>query len=164
MALKDTLIVALNSWPIFCVMLITYFLCNKIWVSFLMTSTLVFIIAEVNRFKVIFRDDPFVFQDILLVNEAKDMLGRYSLYLDKVSFCAILFIILATVGCFFLNKIKLKNKCSRIAGVLVTGVLLVMSCNTLYFNNQEIYDYTWHYQFGNVWKYGNQYMARGVIY
>lgn len=66
--LKDGLIVFLNVLPIFFIMLFFFFLCNKVWVSFLVTSILTFVIAEINRFKVMFRDDPFYFEDVFLVD------------------------------------------------------------------------------------------------
>ena len=93
----DIRILLMNVWPIFCVMYIVYALLNNAWISFLCTGILVFVIEEVNRFKMAFRDDPFVFSDVLLIGEAKDMVRKYKLFLDKVSLCAIIFIVLTTV-------------------------------------------------------------------
>lgn len=162
--LCDEIILLLNIWPILCVMVIVYFLTNTIWVSFLSTGVLVFLIAEVNRFKMTFRDEPFVFGDILLISEAKNMAGKYSLYLDKVSVCALVFIVLATVLCFFAFKVKLGNKCVRISGTILFCLLIVFSSHIFYFKDSDIYNNTWHWEFGTQWKDMNQYMSRGVIY
>ena len=162
--LEDHLIFFLNALPIFFTLLIFYFLCNAVWVSFLITGIFVFVIAEVNRFKMIFRDDPFVFEDILLISEAKDMMGKYPLYLDKPSICAILVIFVLTSMCMLFRKIKLRARFVRVLGVVFVGLLALISYNKLYVNNQEIHNQIWHYQFGNQWKGGNQYMARGVVY
>lgn len=162
--LDDNLIFFLNILPIFLVLLFFYFLCNTVWVSFLITGIFVFVIAEVNRFKMMFRDDPFVFEDILLIGEAKDMMGKYPLYLDKPSICAILVIIALTSVCVLFKKIKLRARFVRVLGVVFVGLLALISYNKLYVNNQAIHNQMWHYQFGNQWKGGNQYMARGVVY
>lgn len=161
--LEDKYVLFMNIWPIFLIMLLLYFATARIWVSFLATSLLTFIVAEVYRFKMFFRDDPFVFEDLLLINEAKDMIGKYELFLDKVSFLAIVFIVVTTIGCVFLKKSSM-NKWIRCVGVLLTILLLVGSVDKLYFKDSEIYNETWHYQFGNQWKEGNQYMSRGVVY
>lgn len=162
--LKDGLIVFLNVLPIFFVMLFFFFLCNKVWVSFLVTSILTFVIAEINRFKVMFRDDPFYFEDVFLVNEAKDMMSKYPLRLDKPSIVFLFVIIGVTVACIWFKKLNMRTKVIRLSGLLVVGLVAVLSYSQLYINNEEMHNNMWHYQFGNQWKAGNQYMARGVIY
>ena len=160
----DIRILLMNVWPIFCVMYIVYALLNNAWISFLCTGILVFVIAEVNRFKMAFRDDPFVFSDVLLIGEAKDMVRKYKLFLDKVSLCAIIFIVLTTVLCALILKNKLKSKAFRISSALLVCVLFCVSSQFLYFKDQKIYNATWHSEFGNQWKTGNQYTSRGVVY
>lgn len=162
--LEDNLIFFLNVLPIFFMIIFLYFLCNTMWVTFLITGILVFAIAEINRFKMMFRDDPFVFEDILLISEAKDMMKKYPLRLDKPSICAIFVIVAVTVMCAVFIRSKIKMKAIRVVGVLFVGIMATISFNNFYINNQEIHSQMWHYQFGNQWKGGNQYMARGVIY
>ncbi len=67
-----------------------------------------------NRFKIVFRDDPFVFSDILLVNEAKDMMEKYELYIDKVTVLADALIILGTMFAGRMMKVKLEYKRARL--------------------------------------------------
>lgn len=67
-----------------------------------------------NRFKIVFRDDPFVFSDILLVNEAKDMMEKYELYIDKVTVLAAALIILGTMFAGRMMKVKLEYKRARL--------------------------------------------------
>lgn len=162
--LCDGKILLLNIWPIFCVMVIIYFLVDRIWISFGCTGLIVFIVAEVNRFKMTFRDDTFVFSDILLISEAKEMTAQYTLFLDKVSLCVLIVILVLTLLSFFFAKIKLKNKVVRTVGIFVLGIVLVISYNMFYVNEYAIYNSTWHGEFGNQWKSSNQYMSRGVIY
>lgn len=160
---SDGRILILNTWPIFCVLLFVYLLTNRMWVSFLSTGILMFVIAEVNRFKMTFRDDPFVFSDVMLIGEARNMAGKYQLFLDKVSLCALVVIAIVTVLCFFFFRVSLKRKLFRFVGSIAIIVALVTSVFTFYFND-ELYNSMWHWQFGNQWKDMNQYMSRGVIY
>lgn len=162
--LTSPLVVALNIWPLFCVMALLFFLSARPWVSFSITALLAFIIAEVNRFKMIFRDTPFVFEDVLLVSEATKMTEHYALYLDEVSLCTLLFIVLGAVFCFFFFKVKQMKPWVRVAGVTGAVLSLVLSCNFLYFGNVYIHDITWNDAFKPAWKAGNQAMCRGVIY
>lgn len=162
--MTDVRIVVMNTVPILGIMLLVYCISNHIWVSFLITGLIVFAIAEVNRFKTVFRDDPFVFSDLFLVKEAGNMMGKYELYIDKVSICAIAFLVIGTVFCFFVLKVKLNKKRTRLVYAMITLVFVVVFGKHFYFEDTDIYNNTWHYEFGNMWKTGNQYMSRGVFY
>ena len=162
--LQDTKILVMNILPVFISMLLLYFATSRVWVSFLVIGVLTFVIAEVNRFKIVFRDDPFVFSDLVLINEAKNMMGKYELFLDGVSLLAIIFIIGTTVACFFLVKRRVLNKWIRMAGVVISVIVMITTINHFYFKDTSIYKKTWHAEFGNEWKDGNQYMSRGVVY
>lgn len=161
---QDKLIVFLNLLPILFLLLFFFFLYNRVWASFLTTGVLVFLIAEINRFKIMFRDDPFYCEDIFLINEAKDMMGKYPLHLDKPSILCIVVIIVIMSLCFLLEKMRVKSRVVRLGGILIVGLLAMLSYSKLYVNNSDLHGKMWHYQFGNQWKAGNQYMSRGVIY
>lgn len=160
---SDRLLLAVNIWPIFCVMFLLYFLCNSIGGSFVGTGLLFMVVAEVNRFKITFRDDPFVFADVLLAAEAKEMTKKYQLFLDKATFCAIIILVLVAVGSFWLLKIKIKHISSRVIGIVSVVAIFGMLYSPIYFNS-AIYDGMWHAEFGNIWKESNQYMSRGLVY
>ncbi len=160
----DIRIFVLNVLPIFCVMAMLYFLTNTLWLSFFVTGVLSFIIAEVNRFKMVFRDDPLIFEDILLMSEAKEMAENYMLYLDAVSFCALICIIFITVYCFFKVKPKISKGYVRIGGAICAAVIMATSCEAFYFKNEKLHENLWHPVFGDEYKAGNQAMSRGVIY
>lgn len=162
--LQDTNILVMNILPVFISMLLLYFATSRVWVSFLIIGVVTFVIAEVNRFKIVFRDDPFVFSDLVLINEAKNMMGKYELFLDGVSLLAIIFIIGTTVACFFLVKRRMLNKWIRMTGVVISVIVMITTINHFYFKDTSIYKKTWHAEFGNEWKDGNQYMSRGVVY
>ena len=162
--LKDKYVMALNILPIVLTLLLLYFVTNSLWISFLFTGIVVFIIAEINRFMMTFRDDIFKFENLLLINEAKFMTNQYELFLDGPSICAIIVIIFTAFICFLFKDKKIQKIYVRIIGCVAVLLLIFGSYSNLYVNNQQIYDNMWHYEFGNQWKLNNQYMSRGVIY
>ena len=162
--LSDSKVILLNSWPLLCVMAILYFATGRTWISFAVTGVLSLIITEINRLKITYRDEPFVFSDILLVGEAGEMSKQYKIFFDKGTFAALAVIVLFSLLAFFFIRFKPTKRLVRIFGAVLCVVILVLSCNTYYFNNSEIYNSTWHKEMGNKWKTANQYMSRGAIY
>lgn len=161
---SDVRILFLNALPVFLVMSMLYFIINRIWISFSVTGVLAFVMAMINRFKMMYRDDPLVFEDLLLINEAKEMAGSYSIVPDGISFVVLIFIILIAVMSFLYLKRQGSNIYTRIAGALCSLIVLVLSCDVFYFNNTSLYNSLWHPEFGNEYKAANQSMSRGVVY
>lgn len=161
--LTDIGVILLNCLPLLCIMTFFYCIINRVWISFLITAVLAFVIAEINRFKITFRGDPFIFEDILLISEAEDMLGKYKLFLDGATAAAVLFIAALTVGAFFLFKQRIKNKPVRAAGSVISAAVLVLFCNLFCFS-EKIYKPEFHGEFGSRWKDSAVYSSGGVIY
>ncbi len=63
-------IILLNILPILIGTLIIYNLCRKLLFSFLSGGIVCYIFSFINYFKLIFRDDPFIFEDMILWREA----------------------------------------------------------------------------------------------
>ncbi len=162
--ISDTTVVMLNALPIALIMTILYFATGRAWIAFLTTSLLAFIVAEVNFYKISFRDDPFIFSDIFLIGEAKEMTSEYKLFFDMPSLVVVGIIAVITVLLFFFAKPKVKGVILRVSGVVVTIIVLLIVCNNLYIKDKKIYNSMWHEEFGNQWKDANQYMSHGVVY
>lgn len=160
----DLRVFLLNIIPIFLAMMIIYCIVNRVWLSFALVSVVGFVIAEVNRFKMSFRDDPFVFEDILLFSEAKKMTESYSLYIDIVSFVSLAFLIYTAFVCRKNLQIKIKNLWVRLCSGVLAVMLLIFSCQTLYFDNNKLYKALWNPLFGSEYKAGDQSTSHGVIY
>ncbi len=162
--ITDIKIVLLNSLPLFLLMLSLYFATGRVWISFLSTSVVSFVIAQINLYKISFRDDPFVFSDIFLVGEAGKMTSEYKLFIDIPSAVILGVIALLTVVFALFVKARTKGVILRIAGAIISIIVLVIVCNSFYLSDNSIYNSTWHKEFGNKWKDANQYMSRGVVY
>jgi len=157
-------VLALNTLPLFCIMTVIYFITNRIWVGFSITAVISFLIAEVNRFKLYFRDDGFVFKDVLLIGEAGEMLKSYKLFLDKISIVAIIFIVATIAISIIFMKTEKLHKYVRIAGALIVSLVFLVTYNLFYYDNNKVYQAMWHDAFGTKYKASNNSMARGVIY
>lgn len=161
---SDVRVVLLNVLPVFFIMLILYFAFNRVWISYLFTGLIFYLIAVVNKFKVMFRGDPLVFEDIILVNEARTMTGTYKIIPDIVIVVILVaIIVLAVIGFKFFNR-KLEGKCSKIIGAVLSLVLLVSSCNVFYFDNPSLHNSMWHPEFGNKYNPATQTMSHGIVY
>ena len=130
----------------------------------LLTRILFIFIAEVNCFKIIFRDDPFVFKDIFLFKEAQEMTGRYKLFIDKASLRVGFVFLCITVISIFLFREKIRSGLFLCIGCGIVFWGLCALCGNIYFGNSDLYESLWNNLFGNQWKTTNQYISIGVEY
>lgn len=158
---KSPIIFLLNTLPVIGLISCIYFLTNSIGISYALSSIIVLLGSYVNYYKIQFRNDPFMFEDLLLIKEASKMLGNYkpepNLWLIVIVVVTLAFIIL-------LNKfITLKvRKITRKIGILVTLVVFFIIIKV--YPSQTLYQYT---QSKNLKDSGNQleqYSTRGFIY
>ncbi len=163
--LSDAYVFFLNLIPIATLIGFLYFVTSSFGAAFLTSSVIAFAIAQINRFKLFFRDEPFVFSDVFLVGEAGKMLETYKLSLETVSVVVLGVILFVTVLCFvFLSRLKAGKAQTRTAFGMIFLVLLVVLCRNFVCYEYSAYYKMWHEEFGNVYKDANQSMSRGVIY
>lgn len=158
-------ILLLNLLPPVVMVLLFYALTGRPGASFGFTSGVSLGLSAVNYYKLMFRDDPLMFGDLLLAKEARNMAGKYHLFLDwKLTF------VLASAAAgwlliFFLVRGRPEwGRRGRAAGLLlaVTGAsLTLMACL-----DDEIYEvHTAYYErLDNRWSSTQQYLARGFLY
>lgn len=167
---SDIRVFFMNFTPVFLTALFVRFLTQSYGVSFLIPSVLSFLICYANRMKVLYRDDPLVFSDLLLANEAGEMLKNYPLLFEAVSVISAFMICAVTVALFIFFKKTKKKKSERItlverfSGTALMLVLFLLFSNTLIIKNTKIYNSTWHEEFGNPLKPANHCMSRGTVY
>lgn len=157
------LILLLNLLPVMVLMSIFYSIFGRLHRAFLATSVLVLSLAFISYYKLMFRDDPLIFADILYVKEAQNMVNNYHLFVDAKILAVLLLIVLG----FFLLKffVKLKpTKGCRISSaalgiVLAVSITPVMLNNTIYDVTAANYDYV-----ESRWSATQQYISHGFIY
>lgn len=76
-------IVFLNTLPVFFSIMFVFLICNQLWIGISITSILVIVLSLINYFKLLFRDDPLLVEDLNLFSEMKNMTGRYKIHINR---------------------------------------------------------------------------------
>lgn len=160
---RDFHLIIYNFFPIFLIMLLISIASKKVWVGFGITAYLFYILSLVNKFKLRFRDDPFVFSDFKLINEARDMSGKYDL---SLSMNQILILCLIFIGILLCRKFIKDIELSRRSRGIVSLELIVSFALFLNFCifNPIPYDTLGDTSLINVWSKSQQYQIKGFTY
>ena len=161
--LADPVLVFMNWLPVFLLMILCYGISGGCASSFFITAFVVWILSLINYFKLLFRDEPFRFSDILLIQEAQDMAGKYSIRLNYKHWTTLLLMIWGTLVLYSHSaKIKIDHylRCCCIVGA---ALLALISWNTFYLKS-AIYDTHVNREVMNRWSGTQMYQARGFVY
>ena len=79
---QHPLIAFLNLAPVLLLGLMLYFLLGRAGLSYGITAVIVLGLTIASWFKLQFRNDPLMFEDLLLLKEAGNMAGKYRLFLS----------------------------------------------------------------------------------
>lgn len=86
---QNPLIAFLNLAPVALLYFLLYFLLGRAWLSYALTAALTLGLTMGSWFKLQFRNDPLMFEDLLLLKEAGNMAGKYQLFLTKTMVLAL---------------------------------------------------------------------------
>ena len=75
--------IILNTAPILFVILILLIIVNRLWISVGIASILVIVLSLINYFKLSFRDDPLLVEDLSLFFEMRNMTERYKIHISS---------------------------------------------------------------------------------
>lgn len=158
-------ILLLNLLPPVVMILLLYALTGRPGASFGFTAGVLLGLSAGNYYKLMFRDDPLMFGDLLLLKEVRDMAGKYRLFLDWKLGLVIFTVAGGWLLIHFLVRGRLDwGRRGRAAGVLLaaTGAALT----TAVCLDDVIYDvHTAYYErLVNRWSSTQQYLARGFLY
>lgn len=156
------LIFVLNLLPVLAVLLLLYGLTGRAQLSFLVTAAAVLGLSVGNYYKLMFRNDPVMFADLLLLKEAGDMAGKYHLFLNW-KLLLVLFCVAA--GFLFLHFLVRGRPFGR--GRAICAMVGVTACTLLYpaVLDDALYQRTAYYdRLNNIWSATQQYIARGFLY
>lgn len=160
--LANSWIVFLNIAPIVLLALLLWAVTRRSYLAFLITAVPTMVLAIANYLKLRYRNDPLMFEDILVIREAVKMSGQYSSGLDKRIVIAIVLIIVASVALFFIARGKPKSW-SR-AGIAAAVVLAVVFIRPLYVSNEVYNEKTANTELINIWSATDNYVSRGNVY
>lgn len=160
---KVSYLAVLNIFPvIFCIFLL-YFITNRIWASFLLTSIMTMVFTWINYFKLLLRNDPLLAVDLSLFSESMDMAGKYNIQLNWKINCVIISCIVGTIAAAFLAKGKIRSTKYRFIGIVVLMFLGVYSFNNIYMKD-KFYTATENNSLINKWSSTGVYISKGFIY
>ena len=155
-------IIVLNILPVVWLTLFLWFATRRAALSYGITAILVMIFTFINWYKLQFRNDPLLFEDIFLVREAGNMTSNYKLFFPKRMIIAIILILLGIVVLFFMARAKLKRN-TRLIGSTI--LLLFLFPMFLFYTSSNIYsNKTANYKLINRWGSTQNYVCRGFVY
>lgn len=157
--------IILNTAPILFVILILLVIVNRLWISVGIASILVIVLSLINYFKLSFRDDPLLVEDLSLFFEMRNMTERYKIHISSSMLMWIAGMVVIT---FILWKIRKNIKINtKIKTRIILGIILMLSAvgGVKYFIlNDAYYQKTENIALINRWGSTQQFISRGFIY
>jgi phosphoglycerol transferase MdoB-like AlkP superfamily enzyme len=156
-------LILMNFIPIFLFMAFMYLIFNRVWVSFSLTSLIFVAMSIINKFKLMYRDDPFSFIDIKLINESLMMAKRYDLPLSPGIILVIIALVAITIVLKIFFKYKIVSAKVRVSFLLILAVASILIFKGFYFNPQ-IYQKVGDKTIINIWVKSQQFQSKGFVY
>jgi len=157
-------ILVLNTLPVVLLTALFYGLTGNAWSAFLAGGGVTLGFSLGNFFKLIFRDDPLYFEDMLILQEAKAMAtgGHYQLFLNSTIVKALLCLLLGTVLLRVLAPGK--NRDWRYRAGTAAAALAVSAALTPVYLDGARYASIENYEYLNRWSPTQDYISRGFMY
>lgn len=160
--LEDPRLLVLNTVPVVLLLFLLYFAIGRGWIAFLATAVVVLGFSIGNYFKITFRDDPLLFEDLLYLKEAGNMAGNYAVGLDLELLICLVAVLAGTVFLSMFVRWKPRKEL-RIACPLAAVLVAALLANT--YLDESIYNATFRYdRLENRWSSTQQYLAHGFVY
>ena len=160
--LSSPSVLLLNAAPVVWLMFLLYYLFSSAGAAALGTSALTLIMTWVNYFKLFFRGDPFLFEELQLVREAGAMTGSYAITLTPDMWLIAGAAAAVSVLLFF-RKSRFRPQ-TRAVTVLALLVFAAVGYRMVYLSD-SVYDGTYRpLTFQSYWSTSDQFQNRGFIY
>ena len=161
----DTLFLgAINVLPAVLLLFVFYGLTGRAWLAFLLDGALVLGLSIGSYFKLIFRDDPVHFEDMLILREAGAMAGseHYALFIDK----RIAVALVCWIGGTLLLALLVRGAARgwrRRAGTALVALAVGAALSPVYLD-EDIYNGVENYEYLNQWSATQNYISHGFLY
>ncbi len=161
--LERPLLMTLNLLPPVLLCLLLWLLTNRAIVAYGLSAAVTFGLTLANWYKLQFRNDPLMFEDLLLAKEAGNMLGRYSLFITPFLVIAIACVLAGGVVIFFCARGRFRPGWPRfaLAGALLGAMIPLAS---LYASNDIYNNKTQNFDHANRWSATEVYTSKGFLY
>lgn len=162
--LKRPLLLALNVVPVVLLVLLLYGLIGRPWAAFLLSAVVVWGLSLGNYYKLRFRDDPLMFEDLKYLREAGSITktANYDLTPDKRVWFGLACIVLGTLILFFLVRGVPRWKVRL--PLFLAGAALCVPLSRVYADKQIYNAKTINYDYINRWSSTQVYLSKGFVY
>ena len=133
----DFTLFLLNTLPIMLALLLIWLMTGWAWLSCLLTGAAAFLLAGGNYFKLLFRDDPLVWNDLFHLREGFRMSGEYEVVFTPFMWTWLGVIVGATVILILLGRGRPKATL-RLLSLTAVG-MIALSCFTYLYPDEERY-------------------------
>ncbi|MDY3118059.1 MAG: LTA synthase family protein [Peptoniphilus sp.] len=166
--LKSPLLLLMNFLPVFFLFLFFYALSGRLWLGFSATSVLFFLLSVVQKFKLLYRDEPFVLPEITLFRESLLMKGNYHLSVftsDPLTLAGLAAMILTSILLFRRRRRPWVGKGRRqlLLGSLAAILILFQGFSGPYFST-KVYALVGKKAPINPYNATETYMSKGLVY
>lgn len=159
---RHPLIALLNILPVVLLILLLYCLVGRAWIAFLVGSVPVMLASVGNYFKIVCRDDPFMFADIPDITTALGISERYDLSMNwRLGFC-LFCMVFGTLFLFFFVRGQVRPRWR-----LALGAVILLSIIPLVgvYTSDDVYDNkTQNYEYADQWAAPQVFLTRGFVY
>lgn len=161
---QHPLIAFLNLAPVTVLALLLYFLIGRTWIAYLITAAVTLGPTLGSWFKLQFRNDPLMFEDLLLIKEAGNMAGKYQLFVTKTILAALALLVLGLLVLLLCARGRFSSRSRyRFLGLSLSVFFLLplskwISSDDVY-NNQ-----TANNDLINRWSATQVYTSKGFVY
>ena len=141
-----------------------YFLFGRCWLAYLFTAVPLLGLTLANYYKMQLRGDPLLASDLLLVSEAGDMVGHYTLEISPLVQTCLLWAAAGLALALVLLPRGLRQRGLRLFGLFSAAAIAGTAFLSLYCND-ELYSRTQAPEnLINPWSDGETYVSRGTLY
>ena len=155
-------IVFLNVLPCVWLCLLLWFACRWTSLAFGLSAAVVMGLTLASWFKIQFRNDPLMFEDLLLIKEAGNMSERYQLFCTRNMLIVAASLVLIIVVLAVVARGRFSGKV-RLGGVAVLLALLFPM--TWLYTDSDIYNNkTENFDLINRWATTQLYISKGFVY
>ena len=159
--LRHPALMALNLLPPLVLMALLYAATGRVWLAYLITALPVLGLSLGNYYKLMFRDDPVLASDLLILGEAGKMAGQYHLFLNRKLVMALLPSIVAGVALFLLARGRPRGRARALTGGIALACALAL---IPVYGSDKLYNKNTNLDHINQWSATQQYISRGLMY
>lgn len=161
---ENPLILKLNFFPILALLLVVWGLSGRVTLSYGVTAAVILAGGIANCFKLKFRDDPVVFNDLTILSTGYDAAKSYEMALTLNMQLVIVLAVLGGVLLFLFLR-KMRGIWPVRAAVIALAVLCVFSTGRRYYLNEWVYkELTANPAMNNNWETTDFYVSKGFVY